>query len=195
MICGHKDGPFSGGKPIHNAMPRSPQPIPAASAPAPNLAPAPRPIRIDTGWPFLIAAMTLLAATVLVPAYEDLAHARWQRDRALRLEDHRFERMLAHERYAAALESHDPGLVRALTATQLNEIPVGRTVLLPASMTGEASIFPSLEPQPLHLPERVETHSILKTLTTSDRKRPWLIGIGALMLFFGLTPPARFQGG
>lgn len=171
-------------------QPRQPRP----ANPTPHALPAPHPLRIDTGWPFLIAAMTLLAATVLVPAYEDLAYARWQRDRALRLEDHRFERMLAHERYAAALDNHDPDLVQALAAAQLNEIPVGRTVLLPTALTGEVSIFPSLEPEPLHLPERVETHSLLKALTTSDRNRTWLIGIGALMLFFGLTPPARFQG-
>jgi hypothetical protein len=160
--------------------------------------PAPPPrstIRIDIGWPYLISAMTLLAATVLVPAFEDLSYARWQRDRALMLEEHRFERMLAHERYAAALDNHDADLVRALAATQLNEIPADRTVLLAATLTGEASVFPSLEPEPLVLPERHETHSVLKKLTTSNETRPWLIGVGALMLFFGLTPPARFQGG
>ena len=137
-------------------MPR-PMPHPARHGQRPSSGT----IRIDIGWPYLVSAMMLLAATVLVPAFEDLDAARWQRDRALMLEAHRFERMLAHERYANALENHDVDLVRALALTQLNKVPADRMVLLPTALTGEASVFPSLEPEPLVLPERVETHSLL----------------------------------
>ena len=156
--------------------------------------PASAALPIDTGWPFLFCALLLLSCTVLIPAFENLDYVRWQRDRALALEAHRFDRTMAYERYLAALDRQDPDLVRALTLTQLNAVPETRTVLVPVSLTGPASIFADLEPNRVRLPERVETRSILKSLTTSDRTRPWLIGFGAVLLFIGLTPPALPRG-
>ena len=156
--------------------------------------PASAAVSIDTGWPFLFCALLLLACTVLIPAFEDLEYVRWQRDRALALEAHRFDRTMAYERYLAALDRRDPGLIRALALTQLNAVPETRTVLVAVSLTGPASIFADLEPGPVRLPERVETRSILKSLTTSQWARPWLIGLGAVLLFIGLTPPAQPRG-
>ena len=151
-------------------------------------------VSIDSGWPFLFCALLLLACTVLIPAFEDLDYVRWQRDRALALEAHRFDRAMAYERYLAALDRQDPDLVRALALTQLNAVPETRTVLMPVSLAGRTSIFADLEPDRVHLPERFETRSILKSLTTSQRTRPWLIGFGAVLLFIGLTPPALPRG-
>ncbi len=125
---------------------------------------------IDTGWPFLAAGIMLLGATVLIPAMGDLDEARWQRDRALALEKHRLERLDHYERYLAALDEGDPGLVQALAASQLNRIPEGRSVILPVhssggttsgagSGTGSASVFPMLEPGPVKLPAKAKADS------------------------------------
>jgi hypothetical protein len=152
---------------------------------------APRP-SIDTGWPFLIAGILLLGATVLIPALDDLDEARWQRERALALEAHRLERLEHYDRYLVALEEGDPGLVQALAASQLNQIPADRSVILPTSGAGsgtaDASVFPMLEPGPLRAPVRVKANSVLSRLSTSERMRPWLIGAGGVMLFVGLIP-------
>ncbi len=155
---------------------------------------------IDTGWPFLAAGIMLLGATVLIPAMGDLDEARWQRERALALEQHRLERLDHYERYLAALDEGDPGLVQALAASQLNRIPEGRSVILPVhssvgevssgagSGTGSASVFPMLEPGPVKLPSKAKADSVLSRLTSSDRTRAWLIAAGGLMLFLGLLP-------
>lgn len=159
---------------------------------------------IDTGWPFLAAGILLLGATVLIPAFSDLDEARWQRDRALALEQHRLTRLDHYESYLAALDQSDPGLVQALAASQLNRIPEGRSVILPVhstslqsgvgSGTGSASVFPMLEPGPVKLPGRVQADSILSRLTTNNRTRAWLIAAGGLMLFVGLLPSVRRAG-
>jgi hypothetical protein len=150
---------------------------------------------IDTGWPFLAAGILLLGATVLIPAFGDLDEARWQRDRALALEKHRHDRLDNYERYLASLEAGDPGLVQALAASQLNQIPAGRSVILTSaggpgvvSGTGSASVFPMLEPGPLKAPGRVAADSALSRLAGGERTRPWLIAAGGLMLFVGLLP-------
>lgn len=163
--------------------------------------PVPERRALDTGWPFLAAGILLLAATVLIPAFGDLDEARWQRDRALALEQHRLERLDHYQRYLAALDEMDPGLVQALAASQLNLIPVGRSVILPVagggepgqaggvgSGTGSASVFPMLEPAPLRPPARLASDSLLARLTTNNRTRAWLIGAGGVMLFVGLLP-------
>jgi hypothetical protein len=158
--------------------------MPRPSDPSPR-----RPI--DTGWPLLISAIAILGATVLIPAYRDLAEVRWQRDRAIALERHRFDRILAHERYLASLRSGNPELVESLAATQLGRIPEGHRPLLRTSVVdGDASVFPALEPPPLVLPEFKGTGSVLETLTTNDRSRVWVIAIGATLLLIGLLPPA-----
>ena len=85
----------------------------------------------------------------------------------------------------------------ALAASQLNLIPQGRTIALQTpdllSAPQRASIFPTLEPGPLVLPERRTTGSLLERLTGSDLTRPWLIAGGALCLLMGLLPRGDFR--
>lgn len=143
---------------------------------------------MDTGWPFLIAGVLLLGATVLIPAQEDLEEARWQRDRALAVEAHRLDRVDRHERYLAALESADEGLIRTLAATQLNQIPAHHSVVIPVSRSASASVFATLEPTELKLPERTTSDSLLSRWARGERSRMWLIAAGAVLLFLGLIP-------
>ncbi len=150
--------------------------------------------RFDAGWLFLIAGITALAATVLIPAAADLDEARWQRNKALAIERHRIERLERYGQYLAAVQRDDEDVTLTLLATQLNLSPVARIPLTPVADPGRtnASPFPSLEPDPLRLPERspLQEHpSILLKLTTSDHHRLWLIAGGVLCTLIGLLPP------
>jgi hypothetical protein len=146
----------------------------------------------DPGWLFLIAGMALLGATVLIPAGEDLDEARWLRDRALRVESHRQQRLTRYEEYFAALLERDPALVQSLAASQLNQIPVGQAAMPGFSpMRASASVFPALEPPVLKLPEREVERSALAKLATGERSRLWLIAAGSLCVLVGLLPTSK----
>lgn len=156
------------------------------------------PALIDPGWLFLLAGMGILAATVLIPAGEDLAAARFQRDRALVIEAHRMDRLARYEEYLAALDSHQPSLVLSLAASQLNQIPEGRAPIAGAKgalgANSDVSVFPSLEPPPLTLPTRHKTESTLERLATNDHTRLWLIAAGAASVLIGLFPASNGWG-
>lgn len=148
---------------------------------------------IDPGWLFVAAGLMVLGATVLIPAADDLAHARWLRERALIIEKERLERLERYEEYAAALEAREPALVMSLAASQLHQIPADRKPIpgLTPAPDAPASVFPPLEPDPITLPERTLPDSLLYRLTTSEKHRVWLIAGGALLVLIGLLPPGR----
>jgi hypothetical protein len=147
---------------------------------------------VDPGWLFLLAGVALLGATILIPAADDLNATKFQRERALAIEAHRIERLNRYEEYLAALDNRDPSLVLALAASQLNEIPEDRAPIPgqrgALGAMADASVFPSLEPPPLKLPERVKSESILDRWTNDDQTRLWLIVGGAACVLVGLLP-------
>lgn len=148
---------------------------------------------IDPGWLFLIAGLALLAATMLIPAFDDLDEVRWQRDRALAVEHHRIDRLDRHGEYLGALHREEPALLISLAASQLNQIPRGKTPVLEASVdaASSASVFDALEPAPVLLPERRRVGSLLEWLATGERTRPWLLGAAGMCLFIGVLPRTR----
>jgi hypothetical protein len=153
---------------------------------------------IDPGWLFLLAGLAIVACSVLIPAIDELGDVRFQRDRAMKLEAHRVVRLENHERYLAALEREEPALVTSLAATQLNQIPAGRGLVLePATIFSDpagsiaASPLAGLEPPALVLPEREKTDSYLQRLTTSNTTRPWVMAGGILCVLIGLLPASR----
>lgn len=156
---------------------------------------------IDPGWLFIAAGMGILAAVVLIPAKESLDKARWQRDRALAVEKHRQERITRYEEYLAALDEQNPSLVLSLAESQLNQIPADRNVVpgagghLLGSRSQDLSVFPSLEPPPLELPEYHPVDSTLSRLVTSPKTRGWMILGGAVSVLVGLLPASRGWGG
>lgn len=162
------------------------------SDPPDRAAPAPLAL-IDPGWLFLIAGLVLLAATLLIPAFESLDDTRWQRDRALAVEKHRLARLARYSDYLGALEREEPALILSLAASQLNQIPEGREAILeaPLDATSSASVFAGLEPPMVRLPERETRPSLLERLTTGDRTRPWLLWAATVCLFIGVLPRAR----
>lgn len=153
--------------------------------------------RVDPGWLFLVAGLALLGAVVLIPATEDLARARVQRDRALAVEQHRLDRLDRYERFLADLDAAEPSLVFALAERQLNQIPEGRETI-PGTGGGRAaetlSIFPALEPPPVRLPEYTPPTSILARWTSNPRTRLLLLAGGGICVLVGLLPPARPRG-
>jgi len=154
---------------------------PTVSANRPNLDPA---------WLYLIAGLTVIAATVLVGAERNLQDVQWQRRRALALETHRIDRIRRYDAYLAALDRHDPALVLSLVASELNELPVNRVPLQDPKAPRQA-VFASLEPPRLVLPDRAVNDSLLSRLATAERTRPVLLSFGALCLLVALLPAAR----
>ena len=153
-----------------------------------------RPIdRFDPGWLFLVSGLVLLGFTVVIPAQADLAEAQWQRDRALAIEAQREERLFKHERYLAALESQEPTVVLALAASQLNLVPAGHATILEVDdpATSDVSVFPSLEPAPITLPEPRQVDSRLGRWARDDRSRLWLIAAGSMLVLVGVLPWGR----
>ncbi len=150
-----------------------------------------RPIdRFDPGWLFLIAGIALLAAAVIIPAQADLTYARWQEQRALAIEAQRKERLFKHQRFLQAIQSREPALVRALAASQLNLVPAARQAhFLISNPTGaDASIFPSLEPAPIHEPELHQVDSLLARWSQGQHSQLWLVAVGSLLVFVGIMP-------
>lgn len=152
--------------------------------------------RFDPGWLFLVAGLAVLSATVLIPASDDLARARLQRDRALAIEERAANRLSRYSDYLDALGRRDPAVALSLAATQLNLAPEGKT-LLELSPDGwdpsafDASIFDDLEPEPTPLPELDLPDTALRRLTTDDTARLWLIAGGAMCVLVGLLPASR----
>lgn len=141
-----------------------------------------------------MAGVGLLGASILIPAVDALNHARWLRDQARVIEQHRLERIARHEEFLGALKEEDGTLGLALAASQLNQIPADRTPLTGDQLeqvAGGASVFPALEPDPLVLPQQVKVESTLHRLVTGERTRSWVIVIGAVLLLIGLLPAGR----
>jgi len=166
-----------------------PDPSPPALAP-----PASAPLfRLDPGWLFLIAGLALLAATVLIPAADDLAEARWHRDRATAVENYRAKRLENYSDFLDAVARQDQSLLLSLAATQLNLAPADRVPMLDTTEVGtrSASVFPALEPTfiPAQAPRRPD--STLQRWATDNRKRLWLIVSGGMCVLIGLLPPTH----
>ena len=152
--------------------------------------------RIDTGWLFLCAGLGILMATLLLPAHDDLAHARLERDRARAIETRAADRLNRHSDYLDALRRGDEAVVLSLAATQLNLAPEGRRPLVWTDALHEAPLFDAnilrvLEPGPTVLPELRLPDTTLRRLTTQNRSRLWLLAGGAFCVLIGLLPPAR----
>lgn len=149
----------------------------------------------DAGWLFLLPGLAILAAAVLIPAYDDLQEANWARDRAAAVEKHRLERIDRYGTYLDALEREDPSVVTSLAASQLNMVPETFEPIAPPTDPGQlnASVFPLLEPDAFSDPELPpkRNRSTLERLATGSSTRLWLIAGGALCVIIGLMPPSR----
>lgn len=149
--------------------------------------------RVDPGWLFLFAGAVLLISTVLIPAMDDLAEAKWERDRALAVERHRTKRLENYAAYIDAIKRRDPTLVQWLAATQLNLMPTDKQIILPEPelLAHGGAPFGDLEPPPELVRDPVLPDSILHRLATNERVRLWVIAIGAMSMLVGLLPTGK----
>lgn len=158
---------------------------------------APRPsgalFRIDAGWLFLLGGLTIMCSAVLIPAHDDLALTRYERDRARAIESWHAQRVENYAAYLDALRDGDETLVLSLAAMQLNMIPAGTTPLVTSvrPQATSASVFPELEPSFRHPPLPEFYDSRLRRAASEGRTRLWMIAGGAMLVLFGLLPPSR----
>lgn len=174
-------------------QPETPGPAAADAETAPassrGSAPARGPL-LDPGWLFLISGLVILAATVLIPAKNDLDEARFYLDRALAVEKHRLDRIERYVGYLDALDKGDEGTILALAAMQVNKTPDGNVLLMSEEPSRRsASVFSQLEPPPMVLPERRVERSRLETWCLSDTPRLIMTAAGAMCVLIGLLPP------
>jgi hypothetical protein len=133
----------------------------------------------------------LMAAVVLIPAQHSLDLAMWRRDRTLAAEMHRLERITRHELYLDAVKRRDETVLRQLAARQLGLAPAHSEVILLAD-SGDAmnaSVFDTLEPDGLKMPEGPAVRSVLGRLATDERARLWLLAAASFLVLIGLLPP------
>lgn len=155
-----------------------------------HLRDAPPLFRLDAGWLFLAAGMALLAATVLIPAHDDLQRAELVLARAQAERAHSAARLANYGEYLDALDRADRELVVELAATHLNLIPQGRTPVpgMGRRPTDLIDTFAALEPAPPGQFVRHPPESVLYSWSTDDRRRLWLLAGGSLLTLIGLLP-------
>jgi hypothetical protein len=149
--------------------------------------------RLDPGWLFLLSGIALVSATVLIPAFDDLRKAEWNRDRARAVENYRKARLSNYSEYLDAARHEDRTLVVSLAATQLNLAPADKQAMLDTTQVGlpPVDIFSPLEPAFKHPPTPAAPRSTLQRWATDSHIRPWLLGAGGLFMLIGLLPASR----
>ena len=78
-----------------------------------------------------VPGLIVLAATVLIPAFDDVKDAQWKRDRVLAIEKHRLDRIQHYVDYVDAVDRGDESVVLSLAASQLNMVPEEAEPLAP----------------------------------------------------------------
>lgn len=153
---------------------------------------APPLFRFDPGWLFLGAGLALLAATVLIPARDDLQQAELVLARASAERTHAAQRLSNYAEFLEALRREDEDLMLQLAAKHLNLAPRDRSTILgvgtPIGGDGIIDTYGALEPPPPPEFVRVTPDSMLYRWSTDDRSRLWLLAGGSLLTLIGLLP-------
>lgn len=134
----------------------------------------------------------MIAATVLVPAQDDLLEAHAFREKALALESYRASVLARHTAYMQAVDAQDETVILDLAATQLNLVPKGKTVLLAPNIGSDAPVsilagldVPYVRPVPPSPPD-----TLLHRLTIQPRARMLIFAASAVAILYGLLPPS-----
>ncbi len=143
-------------------------------------------IRLDPGWLFLLAGLSLVLAAAVIPSGRELHDLEEQLAELRHAEQSNFEVLAAYARFAQDLDDRDPALIRRLAAAQLNMMPRGETPILMASSVS-ASVSDWVEATVERPPYRAAPPAdTLLTRWTEGQRRLWAIGAGAFMVFIGL---------
>jgi len=153
---------------------------------------APPLFRFDPGWLFLAAGLGLLAATVLIPARDDLQQAELVLAKARAEQAHAARRLANYSEFLEALNRGDEDLMLQLAAQHLNLTPAGRAPILGVGAgqnpEGLIDTFAALEPPPPGEFVRIAPDSLLYRWSTSDHSRLWLLAGGSMLTLIGLLP-------
>ncbi len=148
-------------------------------------------LRVDPGWLFITAGLTLCVAGVLIPAQRSLHNLRGQLTRIEHLHTQGQDGIEAHEQFLDRLRHRDPSVIRRLAAAQLNLMPAGDTPVLVAN-SRQATVMEwigrSVEPATV---TAAPPASSWLTRLTGDTRRLWVIGFGVLLVFVGLLVDGR----
>ncbi len=149
--------------------------------------------RLDPGWLFVAAGLTLCVAGVLIPAQRSLHDLSGQLTRIEHLHALGRDGIEAHQTFLERLRQRDPSVFRRLAAAQLNLMPAGDTALLVATSSRATVtdwIGRSVAPGPVAA--ATPARSWLTSLTEGTR-RLWVLGFGVLLVFVGLLVDGRPQ--
>lgn len=148
----------------------------------------------DAGWLYLLAGLALLATTYLIPAQERLRETRYQRDRAISLEQHHEQRVRNYGEFLDRLASKDEALIRSLAIVQLNRTPPGTTAVMGRDPhTMDAGVLSWLEPVWVEPEAPASPDSKLYHLASSGSTRLWIFVVGATLVLIGLLPRSTPQ--
>ncbi len=149
------------------------------------------PIRLDPGWLFVAAGLTLCVAGVLIPAQRSLNDLTGQLTRIEHVYAVGREGIEAHEKFLDRLRQRDPSVFRRLAAAQLNLMPVGDTPLLVAtSRRATVTDWIGRSVVPGTITAAAPARTWLTRLTEGTR-RLWVLGFGVLIVFVGLLVDGR----
>ncbi|MEE8238118.1 MAG: hypothetical protein V3S67_07375, partial [Gammaproteobacteria bacterium] len=148
-------------------------------------------LRVDPGWLFITAGLTLCVAGVLIPAQRSLHSLRGQLTRIEHLHTQGQDGIEAHEQFLDRLRHRDPSVIRRLAAAQLNLMPAGDTPVLVAN-SRQATVMEWIgrSVAPATVTAAPPASSWLTRLT-GDTRRLWVIGFGVLLVFVGLLVDGR----
>lgn len=145
---------------------------------------------IDGGWLFILAGLAVCAATLLIPAQQDLHSVTLQR---AQLQAHSLastRRMAAYDTVLDGLQQQDPVVMKRLASNQLNLLPEGETpILMDASATdGSLDAWVQKTTWQDPAPEPLARDTVLARLS-SGPYRTVMIAAGIFCIFLGLLGP------
>jgi len=147
---------------------------------------------IDAGWLFIIAGLAVCAATLLIPAQQDLHSVTLQR---AQLQAHSMastRRMAAYDTVLDGLQQQDPVVMKRLASNQLNLLPEGETPLLLDASTSDGSLDDWVQKTTRQdpAPPPLARDTVLARLS-SGPYRTVMIAAGIFSIFLGLLGPGR----
>ena len=147
--------------------------------------------RLDPGWLFVAAGLTLCVAGVLIPAQRSLHDLGGQLARIEHLHAIGQDGIEAHQQFLDRLRHRDPSVIRRLAAAQLNLMPAGDTPLLVAN-SSQATVTDWIDRSvtPGTVTAAAPAGTWLTRLTEGTR-RLWMLGFGVLVVFVGLLVDGR----